>query len=269
MTTGGTRFARDIGSRRFRSPASVLVALLLATGAAGCGSSGDDEESLTVGAASSLTTALTEYSDKLPASLPPARTTFAGSDQIAAQISQGAGIDVFAAASTVQPRALFQVGLVGKPVEFAGNRVVIGVPRGSSIGSLGDLAKPGVSLVIGDDSVPIGTYARRVLARLPAGTERDILANVKSEDPDAATMMAKLVQGAADAGLVYATDVSDASNEIRAIEIPARPQPRIAYSAAVVADSDQPEASREYIRGLLEGAGAATLRDAGFPAPPP
>ena len=266
MTGGAGRSPGGDGWRRCPALAGLLVLLLLA-GVAGCGSSDESGGELTVGAASSLTGALTGYADT--ASSPSVRTTFAGSDLIAAQISRGVAIDVFAAASTEQPQALFEAGLVERPVEFAGNRVVIGVPRDSGIDSLEDLAKPGVSLVIGDDSVPIGIYAREVLARLPAATERDILANVRSQDPDAATITSKVIQGSADAGLVYETDVAGVSDEIRAVPIPAALQPRIAYSAAVVSGTDQPEASREYVIGLLDGAGAATLRRAGFPPPPP
>ena len=93
--------------------------------------------------------------------------------------------------------------------------------------------------------------------------------HVEEQRRAAAPVSTKLLQGSADAGLVYETDVAGVSDEIRAVPIPAALQPRIAYSAAVVSGTDQPEASREYVMGLLDGAGAATLRRAGFPPPPP
>ncbi len=99
MKGGAERSQRGDGSRR-RSAMAGLLVLLMMTGVAGCGSSDGGKGELTVGAASSLTRALTEYADA--ASSPSVRTTFAGSDLIAAQISRGADIDVFVAASTEQ-----------------------------------------------------------------------------------------------------------------------------------------------------------------------
>lgn len=235
---------------------------------AGCGSSGsDDDEPLTVGAASSLRTALAEYEGQ-DGSLAPVRISFAGSDLIAAQIRQGAGIDVIAAASTTDPDELFSDGLVEQPVPYAQNEVVIGVPKDSGIKSIGELAEPGTKIVIGDDAVPVGAYTREIFDSLPAANGRAIEANVKSEEPDVASITAKLVQGAADAGFIYATDVLSAPDDIRAITLPDDLQPTIIYSAAVSRDSDQADESSEYIDGLLTGDGAEVLKEAGFlPAP--
>ncbi len=243
-------------------PATILAGTILGV-MAGCGSSGSDDEPLTVGAASSLRTALADYAGQ-DDSLDPVRVSFAGSDLIAAQIRQGAGIDVIAAASTSDPDELFKDGLVGKPVPYARNEVVIGVPAGSGIDSIGDLAEPGTKIVIGDDAVPVGTYAREIFDRLPAATGDAILANVRSEEPDVASISAKLVQGAADAGLIYATDVLSSPDDIEAISVPGYLQPTVVYSAAVSKDSDQAEESAEYIDGLLTGDGAADLAAAGF-----
>ena len=66
------------------------------------------------------------------------------------------------------PQELFEEGLVEEPQVFAANELVIAVPEGSDIKSLADLTKPGVKLVIGDPSVPVGSYTRTVLGRLPA-----------------------------------------------------------------------------------------------------
>ena len=136
------------------------------------------------------------------------RFSFAGSDELAAQIRQGAKPDVYAAANTRLPEELFEEGRVRRPVEFAGNELVIAVPAGSDeIDSIDDLAADGVRLVIGDEEVPVGSYTREVLDRLPEGQRDAILANVRSEEPDVLGITAKLIQGAADAGFLYATDV--------------------------------------------------------------
>jgi molybdate transport system substrate-binding protein len=252
------------GARLRAGLAALASAGLLFAGPACSGDS--DAEPLTVGAASSLRTALSPTEELADGS--PLRFTFAGSDLIAAQIDQGVAIDVFAAADEQLTGQLYREGLIDRPVEFAGNRLVIGVPPGSPVRSVGDLAADGVDLVIGDPSVPVGGYAREMIARLPPDQQKPVLGNVRSEEQDATSITAKLTQGAADAGILYATDVSAAGGQLAAIEIPDDLQPRIAYSAAVVEGSDQPGAGAEFISSLVSGEPAQDLRRAGFLPPP-
>jgi molybdate transport system substrate-binding protein len=239
-----------------------LALVLLAF--AGCGG-GSDEPTLTVLGASSLTEALGKYGGSFEGAR--VRSSFAGSDQLAAQIKQGAKADVFASADTYYPTALHREGLVGKPVVFARNRLVVVVPKDSSIRSLAGLARPGTKVVIGDPSVPVGDYTYEVLERLPAEERDAILANVRSEEPEVTAVLAKVANGAADAGFVYVTDAKTVAGEVKTVAVPPRLQPDVAYAAAVLSDSGDPEAARRYLRGLLHGAGAADLREAGFLPP--
>src|SRR3954451_8484367 len=105
------------------------IAFLVATlviAVAGCG--GADKSELVVSAASSLKEAFTAYGG--------ARFSFAGSDELAAQIRQGVRPDVFASANTKYPDQLFRAGLVERPVPFTANRLVLAVPADSGIRSL-------------------------------------------------------------------------------------------------------------------------------------
>jgi len=215
--------------------------------------------------ASSLTEALGRYGDAF--AVATVRSSFAGSDQLAAQIKQGARADVFASADTAYPAELHREGLVGKPVVFARNQLVVVVPEGSSVESLADLARPGTKIVIGDSSVPVGEYTREVLGRLPDEERAAILANVRSEEPEVSSVLAKVVDGAADAGFVYVTDARTVGGEVRTLAIPNRLQPDVAYAAAVLSASAEPELARRYLEGLLHGRGAAELRAAGFLPP--
>jgi molybdate transport system substrate-binding protein len=195
------------------------------------------------------------------------RSSFAGSDQLAAQIKQGAKADVFASADTGYPAELHREGLVGKPVVFARNRLVVVVPKGSGVNSLDELARPGTKIVIGDPSVPVGAYTREVLGRLPAGEREAILANVRSEEPEVTAVLAKVADGAADAGFVYVTDAESIAGEVKTVAVPPQLQPDVAYAAAVLSDSDDPQQASRYLQGLLHGAGARDLREAGFLPP--
>lgn len=245
---------------------AVAGALLLA----GCG--GDDGaasgagggERVVVSAAASLADALTACSRSLEGA--DVALSFAGSDELAAQIRQGVEPDVYAAANTALPEQLAAEGLLEPPVAFATNELVLAVPAAEGrVRSLDDLGAPGLQLVVGADSVPVGAYTRELLARLPAAREQAILANIRSEEPDVTGVVGKLTQGAADAGFVYRTDLVDG---LRAIELPAALQPRVAYGAGVVDGAPEPELARRYLEGLTAGPCAGALRAEGFGPPP-
>ncbi len=240
----------------------MALALLLT---AGCG--GSDGDRLVVSAAASLTDALTACSAGFEAA--DVALSFAGSDELAAQIRQGVRPDVYAAANTTLPEALAAEGLVREPVEFVTNELVLAIPvEGAGIDSIDDLGESGVDLVVGARSVPVGAYTRTVLSRLDEGLERAILANVRSEEPDVKGVVGKIAGGAADAGFVYNTDVTAAGGDLEAISLPEDLQPTVAYGAAVVEDASRPGLAQRYLDGLTAGACADALADAGFGPPP-
>ena len=248
--------------------ALLAVALLLLAGCGstdGGGSSGRGGD-LLVSAATSLKRAFTSYGEAFESA--DVQLSFAGSDELAAQIRSGAKPDVFAAANTKLPAQLFAEGLVEKPQTFASNRLALAVPAsGSKVRSIADLADAGVTIAIGSKSVPVGAYTRTVLDRLDAGERRRILANVRSEEPDVGGIAAKLTQGAVDAGFLYVTDVAATNGRLQAIALPTRLQPDVAYAVAVVKDARHPQPARAFVAGLLQGAGADALRAAGFRSP--
>jgi molybdate transport system substrate-binding protein len=248
----------------------LALAVALAVAAAtlpGCGDDEGGKPRLTVSAASSLKLAFQGYGEQFPSAR--ARFSFAGSDELAAQIRQGVKPDLYAAANVELPGQLYRQGRLERPVTFAANRLVIAVPAGSrDVRSVSDLGGPGVKLAVGSASVPVGSYTRKVLDRLPAGTREAILANVRSNEPDVAGVVGKLAQGAADAGFVYVTDVAGARGKLDAVELPRRLRPKVAYAAAVVRGATHPREARAFLAGLLAGNGAAALRRAGFDPPP-
>lgn len=251
-----------------RRASALLLAALAATGLAACGgASRGGGGDLVVSAASSLTGAFAQYGRSFDGGR--VRFEFAGSDELAAQIRQGVRPDLFASANTRLPAALHRAGLVGQPVVFAGNRLVLAVPAsGAKVRALADLGRAGVTIAVGAPSVPVGAYTRSVLARLGPARARAILANVRSEEPDVKGIVGKLTEGAVDAGFVYATDVDATGGKLRAIELPAALRPSVAYGAAVVTGAPHAGAARRFLAGLLRGRGAAALRAAGFEPPP-
>jgi molybdate transport system substrate-binding protein len=243
-----------------RLVAAAAAAVLLL---GGCGA--EDEPRLVVSAASSMTDALEDCSSRFDGT--DVRLSFAGSDELAAQIRQGVKPDVYAAANTKLPEELEKEGLLSKPVDFATNELVIAVPRDSDVRDVADLGRPGLKLAIGAESVPIGSYTRELLSQLPGDEGKRILANVRSNEPDVKGIVGKLTQGAADAGFVYVTDVNAAGERLRAVTLPADLGPDVTYAAGVVKGAKEPEMAREFVGGLTDGDCADALAGAGFGAP--
>lgn len=258
--------------RRFTA---VFAAMLVTAPLAACG--GDDEadenaaagssKPVIVAAAASLKKALTAYGEDFDGGT--VRLSFAGSDELAAQIRQGIEPDVFAAANTKLPEQLFAEGLVERPVTFTTNELVLAVPAGTdAIASIVDLTDEGVTIAIGAEGVPVGAYTRTVLSRLPKAQSAAIMERVRSEEPDVGGIVGKLTQGAVDAGFVYGSDVQGSGGRLEAIELPDRLKPTAEYGVAIVKGGRNRAGAEGFVAGLLDGAGAEALKANGFgPAP--
>ena len=238
--------------------ALAIVAALTACGGSGTGG-GDSNEQATVFAASSLT-------EVFPKIDPEATYNFAGSDDLATQIREGAPADVYAAASPKYPDELYAEGLVDKPEVFATNRLVLIVPKGNPAGieSVDDLRKKGVKLVIGAEGVPIGDYTRTVLENMGAS---DVLDQVVSEEDDVKGVVGKVSLGEAAAGFVYVTDVKPVADKVTAIELPAEAQAEVKYEIAVAKDAQHHDVAHAFVEQVLGEQGQATLAAAGFGPP--
>ena len=240
-----------------RLSAWALAVALLAVSCGGDENDASGNGEVTVFAAASLTEAFEELA-------PEATFNFAGSDELATQIREGAPADVYAAASPRYPNELAAEGLLVEPVIFATNRLVVVVPADNPAGiqSVSDLAAEGVKLVIGAEGVPVGDYTRSILEDLGAS---DVLENVVSNEEDVKGVLGKVVSGAADAGFVYYTDTAAAGDEVQAIELPA--QPLVEYPIAVVTEPENAEAADAFVELVLGEEGRRALQEAGFGVP--
>jgi molybdate transport system substrate-binding protein len=199
---------------------------------------------------------------------------FAGSQQLAQQIEQGAKADVFASADQRWMDYMRERGLIeGLPREFVRNLLVVIVPQSNPgrIARLEDLSKPGVKLVINAEAVPAGKYSRQALAKLNAapGFPQDyaqrVLRNVVSEEDNVKSVVTKVQLGEADAGMVYRSDVTQAvAGKLRVIDIPGKYNVLASYPIALVKNAPNSDAGREFIDLVLSPAGQRVLADQNF-----
>lgn len=257
-----------------RKPAPVLAAaaaLALAAGLAGCAdtspgpgaATGSVEGTVTVFAAASLKSSFTTLAETFEAEHPGTDVTlsFAGSSDLATQITQGAPADVFASADTKNMDKVADAGMVeGDPNIFATNTLAIAVPPGNpaGIGSFADLAQKGTRLVTCARQVPCGAAAA-----LTAEKHGTTLHPV-SEENSVADVLGKVASGEADAGLVYVTDVRAAGDKVESIPFPEAAGAMNSYPIAVLAGSRNKAAAAAFL-DLVNGAeGREVLGQAGF-----
>ena len=199
---------------------------------------------------------------------------FAGSQQLATQIEQGAKADVFASADQRWMEYLRQRHLVvGTPREFVRNLLVVIVPQTNPghINQLQDLSRPGVKLVIEAEAVPAGRYSRDALAKLnrasgfPPNYDQQVLHNVVSEEDNVKGVVTKVELGEADAGMVYRSDVTAAvAGKLRVIDIPRPYNVAASYPIALVKGAPNPGAGQQFIDLVLSPIGQRVLRDQNF-----
>lgn len=261
---------RDAMRRRGTVHRLSAAALAVSLASAGCGGGEDDRTAadapratITVFAAASLTESFTEIGRQFESShRADVAFSFGASSSLAQQIANGAPADVLATADeqTMQ-RADDRVA---RPVTlFAHNHLAIAVRRGNpkSIGSLADLARPGVILVLCAPEVPCGRFGAQALSR--AGVD----VRPRSLEPDVKGVVSKLSLGEADAGIVYVTDVRAAAGQVEEVAIPPAHNVVARYAIAPLRDSGRSESAKAFVQSVLSPSGRAVLDRAGFQAP--
>ena len=255
--------------RATRSAPVVVAAVLLLAGCGGSasGDGGAPERQLTVFAAASLRGVFTELGQRFEAEHPGVEVSFsfAGSGDLASQVSEGAPADVLATADTATMQRLARDGLAPEqPALFATNTLTIVTAPGNPEGvtSFADLADPGLAVVVCAEQVPCGAAARAV--EEVTGTAL----SPRSEEASVTDVLAKVVAGEADAGLVYATDAAAAADRVAAVPFPEAGQVVNDYPIAVLPDAGSASLAQEFTDLVTGEAGRAVLAAAGFGLPP-
>lgn len=232
---------------------------------------------LIVFAAASLTEPFQEIGREFERANPGVRVTFnfGGSQQLAQQLVQGAPADVFASANDRQMGAAIAARRVGTDSAhtFVRNRLVVVVPKENPghVASLDDLAKPGLKLVLAAKEVPVGQYGLEMLdkagrqAEARPGFKEAVLANVVSYEQNVKAVLAKVLLGEADAGVVYTSDISkDAAAKVSRIDIPDAANVVASYPIAVVEDTAHAAAALRFVDFVRSPAGQSVLARYGF-----
>lgn len=259
------------------SPSAAFPDASAGGSAAAASSATTSQRELIVFAAASLTDAFGELGRNFEAANPGARVTFnfAGSQQLAQQINQGAPADVFASANRAQMETVITAGQVvtGTQRTFVRNRLVVIYPKANSAGltRLEDLARPSVKLVLAAKEVPVGGYSLdflRKASELPQYTSaysETVLTNVVSYEENVRAVLSKVALDEADAGIVYSSDVTlDAASKVGRIDIPDELNTLATYPIAPLKDAAQAALAEQFVAYVLSPEGQQVLVKYGF-----
>jgi molybdate transport system substrate-binding protein len=153
---------------------------------------------------------------------------------------------------------------------FAHNELVaVASTKSGNVRGLGDLARPGIRIVVAGETVPVGRYTTQLLGKMSAaGLWGDdfrsrFSANVVSRETNVRAVLAKVALGEADAGVVYRTDVV-AAEGVTVLDIPQRVNVVATYPIAVVSRTESPDLAAEFVELVGGPEGQAVLRRHGF-----
>ena len=237
-------------------------------GDAGAGAADSGRPALLVSAAASLSEAIGAVAERYEAEQGVrVRLNVAGSQMLAAQILEGAPVDVFISADVGQMERAAAAGRIdaAQRADLLSNQLVVVVPsdRAGTVAGPRDLESASIArIALGDpEAVPAGVYARRYLESeglwerlssriVPAGSVRAALRAVEA--------------GTVDAGIVYRTDVAGSRGAVVAFAVPPEEGPAIVYPAAVVRDAPNPAGAAHFLAHLRSDAARRRFEAAGF-----
>ena len=244
---------------------TVAVAAVLATSAASltaCGSK--DDTTITVLAASSLTGTFTELGHEFEDQHPGVTVRFAfdSSATLAQQATQGAPADVLATADTTTMDSA-RAAQASTPKAFASNVMVLVTPKSNPghVTSFADLDRSSVTFVVCVPTAPCGKVGQALL------DQDHITGRPVSQEVDVKSVLAKVTEGEADAGIVYTTDAVAAGDQVTAIPIPGSAQHVTTYPIVTLKQSGHADLAQAFVDLVTGSTGRRTLQKAGFGKP--
>jgi molybdate transport system substrate-binding protein len=242
----------------------VATAVLVSTVAPLTACGGDDDKTITVLAASSLTGTFTELADEFEKEHAGVKVklAFDSSATLAQQAAGGAPADVLATADTATMDSAKSV-LSSTPQDFATNVMVLVTPKDNPAGitKFADLNSGKVKYVVCVDTAPCGKVAAALLA------QDHVTAPPVSTEVDVKSVLARVTEGEADAGIVYTTDAVAAGDSVKEIAIPGTAQQTTTYPIATLEQSKEADLATQFVALVMSSQGQQVLHDAGFGAP--
>lgn len=251
----------------------------------GCGTSipADADTEIIVFAAASMTETLTELGNAYMEAHDNVNIVFNfdSSGTLKTQIAEGADCDIFISAGQKQMNQLditaspavntsgLDFVLAGSRLDILENKVALAVSpdNPANIHSFTDLQNglkdSCVLLAMGNSDVPVGQYTQKILAYM--GLEEDALAAKGSitYGSNVKEVTTQVAEGIVDCGIIYQTDAFAAGLTV-VDTASAEMCGQVVYPAAILKNSDQPEAALAFLNYLTSDEADAVFEKTGF-----
>ena len=224
---------------------------------------------LTISAASSLRDVMGEIKKRYAQEEPMVTINFnfGSSGSLQKQIEQGAPVDIFMSAATKQMEILSQESLLleDTKVNLLGNTVVLVVKSDSHLATaFKDSGSNEIQkIALGEPkTVPSGQYAEEIYKTL------NILDEVKEKavyGKSVTEVLTWVESGNVDAGVVYVTDAK-ASTKVKVVAVATKDlyKTPVVYPVAVIKDSNNVDASKEFLQFLCSEKAKIVFQQYGF-----
>jgi molybdate transport system substrate-binding protein len=232
---------------------------------------------LVIFADSSLAGAFKEIGEVFNKDYPAVKLNFelAGSQQLAKQLAEGEPADIFSSAHKNPMTVVLDAGQIVTSTykSFARNRLVVIYPKENpaQVSELAHLTVPGLRVVMGAPESSLGQYTLGFLTKAnknpkyPEAFKQDVLDNVLSYEEDTQAVVAKVLSGEAEVGIVYASDVTEENKDkLGVIEIPEEVNSIASYPIAVIKGSENEPAAKAFVDRVMAATGQEILAKHGF-----
>lgn len=243
----------------------------------------DEQTTITVFAAASLTESLTKIANEFMAQNSNYKVVmnFDSSGTLKTQIQEGAEADIFISAGQKQMNQLDatkdesanpdKLDLIDSDSRFdiLENKVVLAVPEGNpkgikSFDQLAELLKAGdVKLAIGNSDVPVGQYTQKIFEYYNLNEDELAKASVLTYGTNVKEVTSQVSNAAVDAGIVYQTDATSAG--LTSVDAATEEMAgRIVYPAALTKNTKNKEAAQKFFDFLKTDTASAAFKEVGF-----
>lgn len=190
--------------------------------------------------------------------------SYAGSAQNLTQIELVGEGDLYVPGATFYIEQAMEKGFVSESKDVVYHIPVIGVPAGNpgNIQGLDDLAREGVSVVLGDErSAAIGKSSQKILKN--KGILEEVEKNVVAKDATVNEVMVHIAMGQADACIIWGDNVMNV-DEIEMIEIEEEFNDIKIIPVGILTFTKKEELAKKYLEFVVSEEGRSIFEKHGF-----
>ena len=227
-------------------------------------------ETLTIFAAASLQSAIERITTLYTTHNPGTHITcnFDSSGTLKTQIEEGAECDIFISAAQKQMNALESERLIDPSarVNLLENKIVLAATEinPAKIESFADLNTDKLTLIaLGNSDVPAGMYAQEILTNMGLWDKLNHAGKI-SFAGNVTEVAMQIREGAADCGIIYATDAMTYGLKVIAFPPAMTLKTPVIYPAAVISRSSHKDEAGKFLKYLQDSESQKVFESVGF-----